>query len=115
MEQTNLLSIVISSVIPLVIGLIYYNKYLFGKAWMNSLGITEEDLEKSSKLLILDLSIIMSFQLSIFLLNFNISEGQEDEFDNFAHGAWHEFFVSFVVGMQFYLLADYLNLKRLKT
>ena len=99
MEHTNWLSIIISSVIPLIVGFIYYHKNLFGKIWMNSLDISEEDLKKGNKFLILVLSLAMSFLLSIFLINFNNSTGQEGEFDNFAHGAWHGFFVSFVVGM----------------
>jgi hypothetical protein len=114
MEQTNWLSLVISSLIPIIIGFIYYNKYLFGKAWMNSLGITEEDLKKGNKLLILGVSIIMSFLLSIFLLNFNNSEGQEGEFDNFAHGAWHGFFVAFVVGMPILFISGLFELKKIK-
>ena len=114
MEQTNWLSIVISSLVPIIIGFIYYNKNLFGEAWMNSLGITEEDLKKGNKLLILGVSIIMSFLLSIFLLNFNNSEGQEAQFDNFAHGAWHGFFVALVVGMPILLISGLFELKKMK-
>ena len=114
MEHTNWLSIVISSLIPIIIGFIYYHKNLFGKAWMNSFGINEEDLKKGNKLLILGLSIVMSFLLSIFLINFNNSPGQEGQFDNFSHGAWHGFFVAFVVGMPILFISGLFELKRVK-
>ena len=114
MEETNWLSIVISSLIPIIIGFIYYHKNLFGKAWMSSLNITEEDLKKGNKALILGLSIVMSFLLSIFLINFNNSTGQEAEFDNFAHGAWHGFFVAFVVGMPILFISGLFELKKIK-
>lgn len=114
MEHTNWLSVVISSLIPIIIGFIYYNKNLFGKAWMRSLNITEVDLKKGNKVLILGLSILMSFLLSIFLVNFNNSPGQEAEFDNFAHGAWHGFFVSIVVGMPIIFISGLFELKKVK-
>lgn len=115
MEHTNWLSVVISSLIPIGIGFIYYHKKLFGKAWIRSLNITEEDLEKGNKPLILGISIIMSFLLSIFLINFNNSTGQEAEFDTFAHGAWHGFFVAFVVGMPILIISGLFELKKIKT
>ncbi len=114
MEHTNWLSVVISSLIPIIIGFIYYNKNLFGKVWMNSLGINEEDLKKGNKVLILGLSVIMSFLLSIFLLNFNNSEGQEGQFDNFTHGAWHGFFVAFIVGMPILFITGLFEVKKIK-
>lgn len=114
MEQTNWLSIVISSLIPIITGFIYYHKNLFGKAWMNSLGITKQDLKKGNKVLILGISIIMSFLLSFFLLNFNNSEGQEGQFDTFGHGAWHGFFVAFVVGMPILFISGLFELKKIK-
>lgn len=115
MEQTNWLSIIISSVIPLIVGSIYYHKTLFGKAWMNSLGINDEDLKKGNKVLILGLSLVMSFLLSVFLINFNNSTGQEGEFDNFTHGAWHGFFLSFVVGMPILFINGLMERKKIKT
>ncbi len=114
METINWISLIISTLIPIVVGFIYYHKNLFGKAWMNSLGITEEDLEKGNKVLILGVSLVMSFLLSFFLLNFNNSEGQEGQFDNFAHGAWHGFFVAFVVGMPILFISGLFELKKIK-
>ncbi len=114
MDGINWPSVIISSLVPIVIGFVYYHKNLFGKVWMKSLGITEEDLKKGNKALILGLSIVMSFLLSIFLINFNNSTGQEAEFDNFAHGAWHGFFVAFVVGMPILFISGLFEVKKIK-
>jgi UDP-N-acetylmuramyl pentapeptide phosphotransferase/UDP-N-acetylglucosamine-1-phosphate transferase len=114
MEETNWLSVIISSLIPIIIGFIYYHKNLFGKAWTSFLNINEEDLKKGNKPLILGLSIVMSFLLSIFLINFNNSKGQEAEFDNFAHGAWHGFFVAFLVAMPIVFISGLFEVKKIK-
>ncbi|MBT8274018.1 MAG: DUF1761 domain-containing protein [Bacteroidia bacterium] len=115
MENTNWLSLIIATLIPLVVGFIYYNKNVFGKAWMNSLGLTEADLEKGNKAVIFSLSIVLSFLLAFFLLNFNNGPGQEGEFDTFKHGAFHGFFIGFVVGMPIMAINGLFELKKAKT
>ena len=114
MGTINWLSMVIATLIPLVVGFIYYNKNLFGTAWMNSLGKTEEDLKKGNKAVIFGLSIVLSFLLAFFLLNFNNSPGQEGEFDTFKHGAFHGFFISVVVGIPIMVINGLFELKKAK-
>ncbi|MBT8257968.1 MAG: DUF1761 domain-containing protein [Bacteroidia bacterium] len=114
MEPINWLSMVIATLTPLVVGFIYYNKNVFGKAWMISLGKTEEDLKQGNKALIFGLSIVLSFLLAFFLLNFNNSPGQEGEFDTFRHGAWHGIFISVVVGIPIMVINGLFELKKAK-
>ncbi|NNL80786.1 MAG: DUF1761 domain-containing protein [Flavobacteriaceae bacterium] len=114
MEPINWLSMVIATLTPLVVGFIYYNKNVFGKAWMISLGKTEEDLKQGNKALIFGLSIVLSFLLAFFLLNFNNSPGQEGEFDTFQHGAWHGIFISVVVGIPIMVINGLFELKKAK-
>lgn len=99
MEHTNWLSILVASLIPMLLGFIYYHAKVFGKVWMKSLGKTEEDFKGTNMLVVFGVSIIMSFLLSIFLINFNNSPGQEGEFDTFLHGAWHGAFIGILVAM----------------
>ena len=73
----------------MVVGFIFYHKAVFGKAWMNSIGMTEEKAQQANMALVFGLSFVMSFLLSFFLLNFNNSPGQEGQFDTFGHGAAH--------------------------
>ena len=76
MENTNWLSIVIAMLIPMIMGFAYYHPKVVGSAWMKSLGFTEKDLEGGNMPLIFGISLVMSFLLSFFLLNFNTAPGK---------------------------------------
>ena len=94
MEEINWWSILLSSLTPFVIGYIYYHRLIFGKPWMNSIGMTEEKARQANIPLVFGLSFIMAFLISFYLINFNNGSGQEGEFDNFGHGAIHGAFLS---------------------
>ena len=91
-ENTNFLAVIIAALIPMIVGFIYYHPKVFGKAWMNSLGITEADLKVGNMALIYGICLVMSFLLSMYLLG-NVDgpgqEGQNREYDTFNHGAFH--------------------------
>lgn len=114
MENVNWLSMAISTIIPMVVGFIYYHPKVFGNAWMNSLGITEEDIRKQNMAKTYGIAIVMSFILSFFLLNFNNMPGQEGEFDTFKHGAFHGMFVTIVIAMPLLMTNGLFELKSLK-
>ena len=42
----NMTAIIVASIIPLLIGFIYYHPKAFGNAWMKTTGLTEELLKK---------------------------------------------------------------------
>ena len=114
MEEINWISLVLASITPMAIGFVYYHPRLFGNAWMKTLGITEEDIAKSNPAIKFGLALLMSFLLSFFLLNFNNSTGQEGEFDNFGHGAWHGAFIGFFVAMPVLVTNGLFELRGLK-
>ncbi|MEP6646268.1 MAG: DUF1761 domain-containing protein [Saprospiraceae bacterium] len=89
MPQPNWLAILIAALIPMLVGFIYYHKNVFGKAWMSSLGITEEDTKKGNMAIIFGVSLVMSFMLAMFLLIIVNGPGQEGQYDTFKHGAFH--------------------------
>ncbi|NNF02415.1 MAG: DUF1761 domain-containing protein, partial [Bacteroidia bacterium] len=92
MENVSWLSLVIATLIPMVMGFIYYHKALFGKAWMDSIGMTEEKAKEANMGMVMGVSIVMSFLIAFFMLNFCNGLGQEGvagEFDTFKHGAAH--------------------------
>lgn len=99
MPQPNILAILIGTLIPMIMGFIYYHPKVFGKAWMNSLGITEEDVKKGNMAVIFGVSLVMSLLMSMFLLVNVDGPGQENEFDSFKHGAFHGFLISLMVAM----------------
>ncbi len=95
MENVNWLSLIIAVLLPTIIGFIYYNKALFGNSWMQSIGKTEEDLKGGNMALMMGISLVMSFLIAFFLMNFNNGPGQEGQFDSFGHGATHGVMLSF--------------------
>ncbi|OUS01054.1 hypothetical protein A9Q86_09935 [Flavobacteriales bacterium 33_180_T64] len=98
MENINWLSIILATLTPMFIGFIYYHKAVFGKAWLDSIGMTDEKAKKANLAVTLSVSLVFSFLLSFFLLNFN-NDGinQEGEFDTFLHGAWHGTFIAIII------------------
>jgi hypothetical protein len=99
MPQPNFLAIILASLVPMIMGFIYYHPKVFGKAWMDSLGITEADAKKGNMAVIFGVSLLMSFMMSMFLLIQVDGPGQEGQFDTFKHGAFHGFLISLMLAM----------------
>ncbi|MBK8518027.1 MAG: DUF1761 domain-containing protein [Saprospiraceae bacterium] len=94
MGDVNILSLIIATLLPMIIGFIYYGKGLFGKAWMESIGMTEEKAKSANMGKVMGISIVMSFLIAFFMLQFCNGLGQEGQFDTFKHGAAHGIIVS---------------------
>ena len=97
-DNINWLSMVLATLTPMLVGFIYYHKAVFGKAWMKSIGMTEEKAKEANMAVVFGVSIVLSFLLAFFMLNFtNDGINQEGEFDNFGHGAWHGAFAAIII------------------
>lgn len=98
MDNINWLSMVLATITPMFIGFFYYHNAVFGKAWMDSISMNDENVKQLNTTVAFGVSIILSFLLSFFLLNFN-NDGinQEGDFDTFAHGVWHGSFIAVTV------------------
>ena len=99
----NWLAILVSALIPLIIGAIWYHPKVFGTAWMHATGITEAKIKTMSPakayIMALVLSVILSFYLYI-----NVMIGGPDDmrhgqelFMTFKHGAAHGAFLAIFV------------------
>lgn len=99
MPQPNLFAILVGTIIPLLTGFIYYHPKVFGKAWMMSLGITEDDLKKGNMAMIFGITLVMSFLMSWFLLYNVDGPGQEGQYDSFGHGAFHGLEFAMMIAM----------------
>ena len=100
MENLNILSLILAALVPMVMGMIWYSKPLFGKAWMDSIGMTEEKQRSGNMAVMMGVSLIMAFLIAFFMVNFCNGAGQEGvagEFDTFKHGAMHGIILSFFV------------------
>lgn len=92
--EVNWLSLVLATLVPMVMGFVYYHKALFGKAWMDSIGMTEEKAKQANMPLTMILSLVMSFLIAFFMFGFCNGAGQEGEFDTFKHGVAHGVIIS---------------------
>ncbi|MCU0434983.1 MAG: DUF1761 domain-containing protein [Bacteroidia bacterium] len=60
--------LLLTSLIPLVIGFIWYNNFLFGKAWMKASGMTEEKMKGGNMAVIFGLTYVFSIMASMVLM-----------------------------------------------
>ncbi len=106
----NVLSIVLSTLTPLLLATIFYRKQFFRQS--------AEDInntKKFNKVVFIGIALIASFLLSFFLLNFN-NDGinQEGQYDTFQHGAWHGGFVAVTIVIPVTLVLGVLSRKNWK-
>jgi hypothetical protein len=57
--------LLLAALIPMVMGFIYYNPKVFGNAWMQSCGLTEEKMKGANMPLVFALSYLFSFFLAM--------------------------------------------------
>ncbi|WP_420577400.1 DUF1761 domain-containing protein [Ekhidna sp.] len=69
LQNINWLSVLIAALSTFLIGGIWYGP-LFGKAWMEAFGYTEEDLKKRSALKTFGLSLLLAFFAAFILAMF---------------------------------------------
>jgi hypothetical protein len=62
--ETNTLVIISTALIPLVLGYVWYHPSLFGKAWMETTGLTEADLQKGNMIKLFSFALLLSLMLS---------------------------------------------------
>jgi hypothetical protein len=65
--QINFLAILISSLIPMVLGFVWYNPKVFGNAWMTASGMTDEKIKNSNMAVIFAVSFVLAIMLAFSL------------------------------------------------
>ena len=109
----NILAVIGAALVPLVLGFIWYNPKVFGNAWMQAAGMSDEKIKNSNMPLIFGVSILLSLMLAVAITTNVIhqthvmslfdgdksAEGQAalqsflaaygDRFRTFGHGALH--------------------------
>jgi hypothetical protein len=56
----NIFAVLVSALVTLIIGTIWYNPKVFGSIWMREAGLTEEELKKGNMLKIFGLTLFYS-------------------------------------------------------
>lgn len=104
----NVLALSISTLIPLIMGFLYYHPKVFGNAWMNANGFTQESLGKGPKPALYLLCLFTSFLLTFFFWAWVTGAGGVDQmqvtdpvdghsFVTFKHGIFHGFVFTLTV------------------
>lgn len=68
---TNMAIMAAAALIPMVIGFIWYNPAVFGKAWMNASGMTDEKVKGGNMAVIFGLAYLFSFFMA-FIITGNV-------------------------------------------
>ena len=72
--ELNYYILLLAALIPLFIGFIWYNPKVFGKAWMNSSGLTEEKMKGANMPLIFFLSYVFSILIASVIMQMSIHQ-----------------------------------------
>lgn len=63
----NILVIFLTALIPMLVGFVWYNPKVFGNAWMEAAGMTEDKIKNANMGLIFGLSFIFSLMLATIM------------------------------------------------
>lgn len=78
----NFLALVVTALVPLLVGFVWYHPKVFGNAWMKAAGVTEDQAKTGNMAMIFGLTFVFSF---ILAYGFNVIAIH----DNFIGGAMY--------------------------
>lgn len=67
-ENVNEVSVLVSAILAIAIGSIWYSPLLFGKYWMRAAGLTENDLEMQKQKIVRLLALAIVVNLGLFFI-----------------------------------------------
>lgn len=97
MESTNWLALIAAAISTFVVGSIWYNPKVFGKAWMESVGMTDEKIKEGNMIKTFGIGLIMAF-IAAFFISYIVNHGGQ-EFQTFKHGAFHGAMLGVLIAM----------------
>lgn len=65
--EMNLIPLLLAALVPMVVGFIWYHEKVFGSAWMNSIGMSKDQMNGGNMVLIFGGSFVASFIISFGL------------------------------------------------
>ncbi|MFN4197770.1 MAG: DUF1761 domain-containing protein [Flavobacterium sp.] len=63
----NFLAVVVAALVPIFVGMIWYNPKVFGNTWMKESGMTEEKARQANMFKIFGLCLVYSFMLAVMM------------------------------------------------
>lgn len=94
----------VAAIIPLIVGFFWYGNMGFGKAWMSTVGMTEEKAASGNMALTFGLAIVLAFVLTLVMMPF-VNHGasadgvREASSNTFGHGAFHGALMGILVAL----------------
>ena len=103
MEPTmNWAAIVAATLVPLVIGFIWYNPKVAGGIWMRANGFTVEGMRGGNMALTLLAAAVLSFFLAMFVQHNVTGTGQDEaRYITFKHGMFHGTILTIMTALPF--------------
>jgi len=74
MIELNFVYVALTAIIPIITGFIWYNKAIFGGAWMRAAGVSDETLKNGNMPLIMLLSLVLSVLIAMSLMSVTIHQ-----------------------------------------
>lgn len=65
--QINFWIILVATLVPLVLGFIWYNPKVFGNSWLEAAGVTEEKMKGANMLVIFGVTTIFAFFIALIM------------------------------------------------
>ncbi|SFD10524.1 DUF1761 domain-containing protein [Flavobacterium phragmitis] len=72
--KINFVALLISAIVTLVVGFIWYSPKVFGTIWMKENNLTQEELRKGNMLKIFGLTYIFSLMITMTLMSLTIHQ-----------------------------------------
>jgi hypothetical protein len=94
LSAINWLAVVAATLVGFAIGFIWYGP-LFGKKWMASVGMTEEDAQNGNMKKVFGVTFILQFIMAVCLAMFFFGDPASAEQVNAGNGAFYGFLTGF--------------------
>jgi hypothetical protein len=101
MEKVNIISQIIATLIPMIVGFIYYNPKVLGGVWMDANGFKLENMKAPKPILYVG-ALVLSALLGLFIHTNVTGPGQDTapdghSYHTFGHGFAHGMVISLFV------------------
>lgn len=102
-NQINYVSQIIATLIPMIVGFIYYNPKVLGGVWMDANGFKLENMKAPKPILYVG-ALVLSALLGLFMHNYVTGPGQDVAPDGHSYHTFMHGFAHGVVGTLFVVL-----------
>ena len=101
-EMPNWMAVGLATLVPMIIGFVYYHPKVLGGFWMKANGFTLESVGKGPNPVLYVAALVLSFFLAMWMMLNVTGPGQQTapdghSFETFGHGVGHGVLVTLAV------------------